>query len=126
METAAARVWAIGDIVDLDRYPIADLAAARARRLVGDCRRELAARGACQLPGFMRQEAVQAVLGEAGALGHLVHRTEAAHNVYFTEGEPGRAAVDPGGCGCTRRKARSAGAGSAGDRRCGGCMNGMG
>jgi len=95
METAAARVWAIGDIVDLDRYPIADLAAARARRLVGDCRRELAARGACQLPGFMRQEAVQAVLGEAGALGHLVHRTEAAHNVYFTEGEPGRAAGDP-------------------------------
>src|SRR5215470_7972556 len=56
MATAAARVWAIGDILDLDRYPIAHLAAARARRLVEDCRRELAARGACQLPGFMRQE----------------------------------------------------------------------
>ena len=46
MATAAARVWAIGDIVDLGRYPIAHLAAARARRLVEDCRRELAARGA--------------------------------------------------------------------------------
>lgn len=95
METAAARVWAIGDIVDLGRYPIADLAAGPAQRLAGDCRRELAARGACQLPGFMRQEAVQAVLGEADALGHLAHRTEAAHNVYFTAAEPGLAAEDP-------------------------------
>jgi hypothetical protein len=95
METAAARVWAIGDIVDLDRYPIARLAGIRARRLVEDCRRELTGRGACQLPGFMRQEAVQAVLGEAGALGHLAYRTEAAHNVYFTDGEPRRAAGDP-------------------------------
>ena len=95
MATAAARVWAIADIVDLGRYPIAHLAAARARRLVEDCRRELAARGACQLPGFMRPEAVQAVVDEAGALGHLAHRTEAAHNVYFTEAAPGLAAGDP-------------------------------
>ena len=95
MATAAARVWAIADIVDLGRYPIAHLAAARARRLVEDCRRELAARGACQLPGFMRPEAVQAVVDEAGALGHLAHRTEAAHNVYFTETAPGLAAGDP-------------------------------
>jgi hypothetical protein len=102
MAAAAARVWAIGDIVDLGRYPIAHLAAARARRLVEDCRRELAARGACQLPGFMRPEAVQAVVGEAGALGHLVHRTQAAHNVYFTEAEPGLAAGDP------RRRVHSA------------------
>ena len=95
MAAAAARVWAIGDIADLDRYPIAHLAAAPAQRLIEGCRRELTARGACQLPGFMSQEAVQAVLGEADALGHLVHRTEAAHNVYFTVGEPGLAADDP-------------------------------
>lgn len=75
MATAAERVWAIGDIVDLDRDPIAHLAGSRARRLVERCPRELAARGACQLPGFMREEAVQAVVGEAAALGHLAHRS---------------------------------------------------
>jgi alkylated DNA repair dioxygenase AlkB len=95
MDTTEARAWAISDVIDLGRYPIADTGAAAARLLVQDCRSQLQARGACQLQGFMRLEAVQAVLREASALESLAHHTEATHNVYFAEDQPALAADDP-------------------------------
>ena len=95
METTAARAWAIGDVIDLGRYPIADPNATPARLLIQDCRSQLKARGACQLEGFMRPEAVEAVLREASTLEGLAHRTEATHNVYFAEDQPGLPADDP-------------------------------
>jgi hypothetical protein len=95
MEATEARSWAIGDVIDLGRYPIAKTGAAPARLLIQDCRSQLKTRGACQLQGFMRQEAVQAVLREARALERLAHRTEAMHNGYFSEDQPALAADDP-------------------------------
>jgi hypothetical protein len=88
METTAGRRWAIEEIVDLDRYPIASPEPNAAQHLVQRCRAELRAQGACQLEGFMRPDAVQAVLADALASERLAHRTEATHNAYFVDDDP--------------------------------------
>jgi alkylated DNA repair dioxygenase AlkB len=95
MDRTATRVWAIGDVIDLGRYPIAEPDAAQARSLIQDCRSQLKARGACQLEGFMRPQAVEAVLREASTLVGRAHRTEATHNVYFSKDQPALPADDP-------------------------------
>ena len=95
MDTTAARAWAIGDVIDLGRYPIAEPDATPARSLIQHCRSQLKARGACQLQGFMRPEAVAAVLREASTREGLAHRTEATHNAYFSKDKPALAADDP-------------------------------
>ena len=92
MDTTAARAWTIGDVIDLERYPIAEPDATPARSLIQDCRSQLNARGACHLQGFMRPGAVEAVLREASTLEGLAHRTEATHNVYFSKAQPALAA----------------------------------
>jgi hypothetical protein len=95
MKATAGRTWAIEEIVDLDRYPIAELSAAPARQLVQRCRSELRSRGACQLEGFMRPDAVQAVVADARLLEGLAHRMESTHNAYFENDDPGLPADDP-------------------------------
>jgi hypothetical protein len=86
----------IADIVDFERYPIAE-PGAPGRLLAERCRAELAEDGACQLDGFMRPAAVQAVLGEAETLYGNAFRTDATHNAYFTEVVTGAPDDDPRG-----------------------------
>jgi len=84
------------EIVDFDRYPIAE-PGRPASRIVGRCRAELAEDGACQLDGFMRPAAAQAVLDEAEMLSSKAFRTDATHNAYFTKVTAGIPARDPRG-----------------------------
>ena len=49
-------------IVDLQRYPIADLDAPAGRTLVDPCRRDLAEQSICTLPGFIRPDAMPALI----------------------------------------------------------------
>jgi len=95
MEMTAGRTWVIEEIVDLDRYPIASPEPGAAQHLVRRCRAELRAQGACQLEGFMRPDAVRAVLADALAAEGLAHRTEATHNAYFENDDPGLPADHP-------------------------------
>lgn len=87
METTG-RTWAVEDVVDLDRYPIVPPDGDGAQNLVHRCRAELRAQGACQLEGFMRPDAAQAVLAEARVAEGLAHNTEATHNAYFEDYDP--------------------------------------
>jgi len=48
----------IAAAIDLKRYPIAPLLGVRAQALVDACRAQLAATGACLLPGFLTPDAV--------------------------------------------------------------------
>jgi hypothetical protein len=95
MEAVPDPAWAIEDIVDLDRYPIASPVRDAARELGQRCRAELRAQGACQLEGFMRPDAVQAVLADARAQEGSAHATEATHNVYFEDDDPALPADHP-------------------------------
>lgn len=95
METTAESTWAIEDIVDLDRYPIAPPDGDAAQHLVQRCRAELRAKGACQLEGFMRPAAVRAVLADGRAAEGLAHGMEATHNAYFENDDPALPADHP-------------------------------
>ena len=67
----------INDIVDLDRYPIADADAPDARALIEEGRRRLADDGLFTLPGFIRPPSLTRMQTESNALvarGHYHER----------------------------------------------------
>ena len=68
----AAKTWSPAQLIDLDRYPITDLSAPRARALAAECRRQLDQTGACELPAFLRPEAVQSCVAEAEKLANAL------------------------------------------------------
>jgi hypothetical protein len=83
-------------LLDLDRYPLDNLASAAGRALVDACRRELAANGLFNLDGFVRPLALERCLAElrpliAGAA--FTHRRD--HNVYFDDDFAGVAQDHP-------------------------------
>lgn len=71
-------------LVDLDRYPLDHLDGARSMTVVGEGRRSLAERGYVALPGFLRPEAVTALVGEAEALTPMAHRSRVEGTAYLT------------------------------------------
>ncbi len=85
----------IEEIVDLDRYPVGDIDATAARRVLERCRRELQTTGATQLEGFVRPAAVEQILIDAAVGRPHAHRTESTHNVYFTPADVSGDADDP-------------------------------
>ena len=83
------------DTVDLERYPIDDLDGPAGRDLVARCRAELAAVGACDLPGFLERRAIEQIVAEIPRRGVTPHRTETTHNIEFSGGEAELADDDP-------------------------------
>jgi hypothetical protein len=84
--------------LDLAAHPILDLARAPARALVARCRAQLAATGACELPGFLTREATERMAKESETLIGVGHFAETRATVYldlpdagFAEGHPRRA-----------------------------------
>lgn len=74
----------IADIVDLERFPIHE-PHGKGRALVEECRRQLAASGACNLDGFLRREAIAAMVEEAKALEPLAHRNPNGAGTAYLE-----------------------------------------
>lgn len=58
----------VHDLIDLDRYPIADLAGRAGRNLIARCRADLKSEGAANLDGFVRPDAIASLVREAEAL----------------------------------------------------------
>jgi len=69
--------------VDLDRYPILSLESERGRALVTHCRQQLAATGACELPGFVTAAAIERMAKEAESLLPLGHHAAGPATVYL-------------------------------------------
>lgn len=55
-------------LIDLDRHPIGSLNSAAGQRLVADAKRQLDESGLCLLDGFLRAEAVEAIVSECESL----------------------------------------------------------
>lgn len=72
----------LGDIIDLDRYPLAGDA------LTAQCAALLKADGVVTLPGFLRPGAVAELVAEAEATSPLAYYTASTHNVYLTPTDP--------------------------------------
>lgn len=69
-------------LVDLDRYPVNDLASDRGRAFIRDCQAHMAREGWCSFDGFIRPAAVAALTAEAnGLLGHASQLT-IRRNIY--------------------------------------------
>lgn len=68
-------------IVDLDRYPVAQLDGP----LVAECREALRREGAVRLDGFVRAEAVEQMVEDARALATRGYPNDAPHNCYFDD-----------------------------------------
>jgi hypothetical protein len=71
----------IGDVVDLQRYPIGDLDSP----LVAHCRESLRAQGAVKLDGFIRADAVPQMVEDARAAAEQGYANDATHNAYFDD-----------------------------------------
>jgi hypothetical protein len=94
---------AYADVVDLDSYPLHDPGSKRGRALIARCRQELTETGVCNLPGFIRPEAVARMVEIAGELAGKAWQSGQEHTVYF---EPVNETVEPGDP--RRRTVRSA------------------
>jgi hypothetical protein len=79
---------ALRDLVDLDRYPIDRLDDGAGQALVERCRAALRGVGACDLPGFLRPEAVRAAVESARSLHDRAYRTEQTHDIEFSGLDP--------------------------------------
>lgn len=71
------------DVVDLESYPIHELDGERGRRLVASCCEQLRGTGVCHLPGFIRPEAVEAMVELATELSEKAWKSDQTHTVYF-------------------------------------------
>jgi hypothetical protein len=91
------RPVALADVIDLSRYPIDDLDSSRGQTMIDYCRAALAFEGACQLPGFMRPGAVEALVAEALEKRESSYRTDDTHNVYFEKVSDPSGPGDPAG-----------------------------
>jgi hypothetical protein len=80
------------DLVDLARYPIADLSSPAAQRAILDYRRQLAETGVALLNGFLTPQATAAMAAEARAHAGRVFFCDSTHNVYL---EPDDGAFPP-------------------------------
>lgn len=84
----------LAEIVDLDRYPIHRLDDPDGNALVGRARETLHDVGACDLPGFIRFEAIGAAVESALSVRDKAFRTEQTHDIEFSGLAPESLAPD--------------------------------
>lgn len=70
-------------LVDLDRYPILHLEGPRGQELLHAGRTQLAASGACELPGFLNPAALGACIDDARGLGDAAYHSEGYGTAYL-------------------------------------------
>jgi hypothetical protein len=75
-------------LVDLARHPVHDLASVEGRLLVERCRAELAASGACELPGFLTPAATARMVRESETLIPAGHFADTRATVYLGLPDP--------------------------------------
>lgn len=77
------------ELIDSHRYPIDRLDTPKGRALVEECRIQLRAAGACELPGFLHPWVVKELAEEAAALAPQAHHHEGKATPYLELPEPG-------------------------------------
>ena len=70
------------ELVDLDRYPIADLDSGEGAEFLAECQRHMDAHGWCNLAGFLREEALAQLNDEANNLLPTAEVLHVKRNIY--------------------------------------------
>jgi hypothetical protein len=86
----------MGRLLDLERFPLDDLANAPGRALVARCRQELADRGTFSLAEFVRPQALAQAIAEVQPVFQTAaYPHKRSHNVYFKDTVDGLPADHP-------------------------------
>ncbi len=89
MQTKAVKQnWSPADLIDLERYPILDLSGDATRALTRHCRDQLDRTGACELPGFLRPEAVAMLVREGDSLAASAYHSVVTGTPYLAPPDP--------------------------------------
>lgn len=83
MATVSESLPSPAELIDLDRYPILDLASPRARALARNCRDQLDRTGACELPAFLKPGAIAAFVREADELARKAYHSVVTGTAYL-------------------------------------------
>jgi len=82
------------DIVDLSRYPIADLKSVEGAACVAQHRQDFLKADLCILPNFIKADALHKLTDESNAVVDQAYFCESTHNVYLTDEDPSLPADD--------------------------------
>ncbi len=82
-------------LVDLERYPIADLEQGKGADFLRDCQRHMAEHGWCNLANFIRPEALAALASESSALLPAADTLTIKRTIYQGEADLTRPEDDP-------------------------------
>ena len=82
------------EMVDLQRYPIADLASTESREFALQCRQRYQDTGLCMLPDFITPAAHEILTAEANAITSQAYYCKGTHNAYLTGTDPNVSADD--------------------------------
>ncbi|WP_424663607.1 HalD/BesD family halogenase [Candidatus Binatus sp.] len=84
MQTKAVnQTWSPAELIDLERYPILDLNGDATRELTRHCRAQLDRTGACELPGFLKHEAVAMLVREGDSLAARAYHSVVTGTPYL-------------------------------------------
>ena len=85
----------IYDLIDLERYPINDLAGEAGLRLIKETQAALEQDGSCSLRGFVHAAIIAEMAAEAATLQHLAYSGPTEVTPYFFNYDLGRGAEIP-------------------------------
>lgn len=83
------------DLIDLDRYPIADLDTGPGAEFLAECQRSIELNGWCNLDGFIRADALELLNQEANGLLPTAEVLHVKRNIYQGAIDPSRPEDDP-------------------------------
>ncbi|MGI9304512.1 MAG: HalD/BesD family halogenase [Gammaproteobacteria bacterium] len=92
---AARLTGSAAALVNLARYPIADLDQPAGKQLLAECRQHMAESGACGLPEFVTPQATEIMREEANAVTHRAYFCHSTHNTYLEPDDPSFPADHP-------------------------------
>ncbi|AWN16609.1 hypothetical protein [Salinisphaera sp. LB1] len=85
----------LSDLVDTERYPLADFAGSRMQDVIERVRADLDADGCAVLRGFMRADALARARAEGRQLAQKTFYSSARVNAWFTRDDPSLDESDP-------------------------------
>jgi len=83
-----ASIDLLGEIIDLDTYPIHRLDSATRAELVAETRSQMDAVGCCRISNFIRMDAIETMRTEALELPPKTFWAEQSHNPYASPADP--------------------------------------
>ncbi|SDN51284.1 HalD/BesD family halogenase [Vreelandella arcis] len=95
MTATAQSANALDGLIDLERYPINELASSNGEAFIADCRRQLEADGCVVLKNFVPEEALARLERETERLSPDAHYNQTETNPYNSDGDPSLPASHP-------------------------------